>query len=143
MKTNTKQILFAILVFVLAFTIKATMAQSLIIKGKVSYEKKNTLEKATVVIYDLKTSKITDSLNVVRSFSYNIPFNKQYLLIVYRDGYQPKSIYIDSECNSNKSVKYLFSVDLKPKEIQDNIPVAVGGIYYNKKKDEFTYYLTN
>ncbi len=119
-------------------------AQTLTIKGKVQLEGAYTLEKVDVAIVNLNDTGATpERMHIIKNFSSALPFNGEYLVIVSRAGYQPKAIYINTFCDSTKPFKYLFEVDLQPKDVQDNIPMHAGGIYWNKKKGIFDYYLTN
>lgn len=142
MKTNTKQILIAIMLFVSLFMIySCTTAQTLKVKGKLLIEGESTLEKFDIEVIDILGNTMVKK-TVVNAMSVDLKYNAEYAIIISRPGCQAKSIYVNTFCNESNSVKYICTIDLKTRGVEmKDMPIQAGGIFYNKYKNEFDYFL--
>lgn len=139
-----KTILLAFSIYILLSLVGlSTFAQNLTIKGKVLFNGKETLEQFKVSIINLDTTKDynSETNKYITNFSNKLEYNKDYMIIISKEGYQTKAIAISTHCNSKKSFKYFFNVDLNSQEEITPNPLFVGGIFYDKKKKIFDYYL--
>lgn len=144
MKTQIKQTVIAFLMFtVLILAYNTAVGQTLTTKAKITLNGKSTLEKVKVTIIDLDTidSYKNKSFDVIKSFTYEFEDNKEYLVVFQKEGFQSKSIAVETNHKDNQKFLYLFIIDLSDKEVIKNEVKYAGGIFYNKKKNEFDYYL--
>lgn len=141
MKTqNLRQSMMAICLFILLLvTYNVATAQKLSIKGNLTVENKSTLEQCTVQILDMDTQECI-SFKAVKFFKYKLEYNKQYIVIISHPGLQPKSIFFNTECKTDKGLTYSFDCNLLKAEINDDVVCQAGGVFFDKKDKEFTYY---
>lgn len=141
---KNKQLLLTIgLGIVLLLLNISLFAQTLTIKGKVLFNDKQTLEQFKISIIDMDTAENYNTITTtsIKDFKCNLDFNRDYMIIISKEGYQTKAIAVSTYCKLNKPFKYNFYVNLINTEPIIENPQFVGGIYYNKKKQNFDYYL--
>lgn len=129
--------LFAITAFMVACC--DLTAQTLTIKGNVTLDEVSSLETYTVKVLDLNTETVTE-FQASKAFSHNLPFNGIYTVIVSKEGYEPKSIYINTSTDSEECMKFKFDMNLNRERAMDNVVYQAGGLFYNKDKERFDYY---
>lgn len=142
MKTNTKHIVMAIMLFTTLFflygtthaqsTKKMTIKVDLLKDGEVS--KTNNF-----IVKIIDEQYVQYEIKPKTGFTADLEYNHQYKVIFYHEGTQPKYVYINTKAPVEKKVKYVFMVNLKSSEISDLI--NAGGIYYDSNKEIFDYYL--
>lgn len=137
---NSKQMKALFIIGVALILIAECSAQTLKISGKVLFNNNSTIEKFKVSVVDLDKDS-TYTVETSYGFTSNLSYNKNYLVVVSRQGFQTKAIAVDTHCDLDKSFKYLFYVNLVNTE--PIVPDAqfAGGIYYNENKKQFDYYL--
>lgn len=141
MKTKTQQnVLAFVILILLAGLYNKSNAQVLAIKAKVTYEGESTFEKFRVKLLNMQTNDVIE-VNDFKTFNLNLAYNQMYVIIVSKEGYQSKSIYVDTKCNITKDTKYNIIVDLKTNEFDKDLPLQAGGIFYDKHKNSFDFYL--
>jgi hypothetical protein len=143
MKTNS--LIKAILLYILISLVGIINAQTLTIKGKVLLNDKATLETFKISIVDLDTidTHNTKTIKINGNFNYKLNYNKNYLIVFQKEGFQSKAVAIDTHCKTNKDFIYKFFVNLIDTEPIILDAQFAGGIYYNKKNEQFSYYLRN
>lgn len=136
----TKQHVIIAIMFTLMFIGYNAIRQSLKINGKVLFNDKSTVEKFKVSVVDLDVDS-TYTIETINGFNSVLKYNKNYLIVISKQGFQTKAVAVDTHCDTDKSFKYFFYVNLINTE--PVIPDAqfAGGIYYNENKKQFDYYL--
>lgn len=136
----TKQHVIIAIMFTLMFIGYNAIGQSLKINGKVLFNDKSTIEKFKVSVVDLDVDS-TYTIETINGFNSVLKYNKNYLIVISKQGFQTKAVAVDTHCDTDKSFKYFFYVNLINTE--PVIPDAqfAGGIYYNENKKQFDYYL--
>lgn len=136
----TKQHVIIAIMFTLMFIGYNAIGQSLKISGKVLFNDKSTIEKFKVSVVDLDVDS-TYTIETINGFNSVLKYNKNYLIVISKQGFQTKAVAVDTHCDTDKSFKYFFYVNLINTE--PVIPDAqfAGGIYYNENKKQFDYYL--
>jgi len=137
---KNKALLIAFLVYILTAITGLATAQNLQLKAKIILNGKASLEKIDIKLVRVNNNMIT-SVSCVSTLNVDLPYNDEYLVVFSKEGYQSKYIVINTMCTLNTLFRYNCIVDLKPKEVLDDVPLQAGGIYFNKNKNEFDYYL--
>ena len=137
---KNKALLIAFLVYILTAMTGLAIAQNLQLKAKIILNGKASLEKIDIKLVRVNNNMIT-SVSCVSTLNVDLPYNDEYLVVFSKEGYQSKYIVINTMCTLNTLFRYNCIVDLKPKEVLDDVPLQAGGIYFNKNKNEFDYYL--
>lgn len=137
---NKKQYSMLLLTAIMLLLVAQCVSQTLKVSGKLLLNNKITLEKFKVSVVDLDNDS-TYTREVVNGFINNLDYNKNYLIVISKQGFQTKAIAVDTHCNLDKPFKYLFYVNLV--DTEPIVPDAqyAGGIFFNKNKKEFDYYL--
>lgn len=139
-KTINLSTMAAICLFIILFmAFNAINAQSLTIKGNVTLENKSTLEKYKVQVLDMDLNECIE-FDAFKTFTHKLVYDHSYMVIISRNGFQSKSIYVNTDCKINKSFKFKFDCNLEPDDVHDNIVCQAGGVFFDKKDKEFTYY---
>lgn len=141
MKTNTKHIVMAIMLFTTLFCLYETVsAQTKKMTIKVDLLKDGEVSKTNnFVVKIIDEQYVQYEITPKTGFTADLEYNHQYKVIFYHEGTQPKYVYINTKVPIERKVKYVFMVNLKSSEISDLI--NAGGIYYDSNKEIFDYYL--
>lgn len=137
---KNKALLVGLLVYLLISITGLITAQNLQLRAKIILNGKPTLEKIDIKMVRVNDN-LTTSISCTNTLNVDLPYNDEYLITFSKKGYQSKYIIINTLCNLNTLFRYNCIIDLKPKEVLDDIPLQAGGIYFNKNKHEFDYYL--
>lgn len=140
MKTNFKQSLAILLVMLMVFVcVQHTNAQILKIEGRVTLDKVSSFEQYNVQVLDMDSNTVSE-FKACKKFTYKFQFNKSYMVVISKKGYQSKSIFFNTTCDSNDAFKYIFDCNLQSNVEQLNVVCQAGGIFYNPHKQNFDFY---
>ena len=143
MKTNIKQTVLILSVMILVFlSVKVASSQTLTIHPMILLNDESTLETVKVTIIDLNTKDTITNQRIIKGFTYKLEDKKDYLIVFQKEGFQSKSVAVSTNYTSNQKHMYTFYVNLSDENVLPDVKYA-GGIYYNKKKKEFDYYLSS
>lgn len=112
------------------------------LKGKIPH-KKDSPYKVELICYNTIIDSLT--VNDRKGFIFELRKNAYYTIKIYREGYLPKLVSVDThlpESRYNKGrYEFEFTTDLfkKRKTYSDALEFPITIVYYNKKKREFYY----
>jgi hypothetical protein len=140
MKTTTNCIVIAMFALTLLWVTTCNLnAQTLLIKGNVTLDEVSSFEKYSVKVLDMSNDS-TITFDAVKKFTCKLNYNRIYMVVISKKGYESKSVYIDTKCSINESFKFVFDMNLVHKKVNDMYVIQAGGIFYNKNKRTFDYF---
>ena len=128
--------LFTIMLLILGINAYAQLT----INGKILIENQVTTDQVTITIIN-STDNTTSVIEQKRTLKLQLEYDKEYIIIVSKQGYKSKAISVDTYCDILNPVKYFCYINLE--STTDKIAEAslAGGIFFNAYKKEFDYYL--
>lgn len=107
--------------------------------SKLLQDDKITNEKFNIVVVN-STDNTTETFQQRKVLKLDLKYDKEYTIIVSKQGYRTKAISVDTYCNLNQPIKYICTINLFKTDTFSEATL-VGGIYFNEHKNEFDYYL--
>lgn len=143
MNANLKQSLAILLVMSLIFIgVESMNAQILKIQGHITLDKVSSFDRYTVKVLDTEKDSVIAEFKDFKTFSYTIGFNKEYTVVISKEGYKSKSIFFNTTCSDkSQPFKYVFDCNLeKNPDSKDDSVCQAGGVFYNEDKQNFDFY---
>jgi|GEM_PF-3204006 len=122
------------LLFVIIFS-QLSFSQSLLIKGFF----KDTDGKSISVNYILLSDKKNVNSGIDKKIKIELELNKDYVLIVSKDGYVTKTVSFSTYTELNNDYSFIFDVILKEENKRCENLVVTGNVFFDAKLQDFNY----